>query len=154
MWTSINGGVMAFTAVGVWGVWEAYRLRGRAGRALVPALGGMALGLVLSIPVLIPYALLHRIHPEFQHSLAEVLSYSSAPTYYLAPPAFIGAPFVRAAQRFLVARWGSSGIDGNHVKAGLFPGFALSAAYLGSLACAAFASVRERLRRRARPPLA
>lgn len=151
MWTSINGGVMALTAVAVWGVWEAYRLRADAGRALMPALGGLALGLVLSIPVLVPYALLHRIHPEFQHSLAEVLSYSSAPTYYLSPPAFIGAPFVRAAQRFLVARWGSSGIDGTHVKAGLFPGFFLSAAFVGSLLWAAYAAIRARLRRRALP---
>ena len=143
MWTSINGGVMALTAVAVWIVWESYRLRGRAGRALLPALAGVALGLALSIPALVPYAQLHHLHPEFRHPLSEVLSYSAAPTYYLAPPIFIGAPFVKAASHFLAHRWGTSGIDGRFVKAGLFPGFFLSAAFLVTIVAAVVAAARS-----------
>src|SRR4029077_19134351 len=76
LWSSINGGVITLAGIGIWAVWELATRRRQAPRVLVPSLAGVVLGLVLSLPVLVPYAILHRLHPEFSHSLAEVVGYS------------------------------------------------------------------------------
>ena len=150
MWSSINGGFITLAGIGLWGLWElATRLR-QAPRILVPSLAGVELGLLLSLPVLIPYVILHRIHPEFSHSLAEVVGYSASPSDYLAPALITGGPGAHSVYVTMARRFGTASSDPYFVKTGLFPGLFLTLSYLAAACAAAAAVVRRRTRATAR----
>ena len=143
IWSSINGGVITLAGIGIWAVWELATRRREAPRILVPSLAGVVLGLVLSLPVLVPYAILHRLHPEFSHSLAEVVGYSASPRDYLVPALKTGGPGVHAVYVAMTHRFGSS--SGPYIfETGLFPGLFLTLSYLAAACAVAVAAVRRR----------
>jgi hypothetical protein len=150
MWSSINGGFITLAGIAIWAVWEVAMRRGRAPRILVPSLAGVVLGLLLSLPVLIPYAMLHRIHPEFSHSLAEVLGYSASPGDYLVPPLITGGPGAHSVYGTMMQRFGTTSSQPYFVKTGLFPGLFLTLSYVVAAVAAAAALIRRRTRARAR----
>jgi hypothetical protein len=151
MWSSINGGFITLAGITIWGLWVLARRRGRAARILVPSLAGVVLGLLLSLPVLIPYAVLHRIHPEFSHSLAEVLGYSASPSDYLAPPLIRGGPGAHRLYVTMKRHFGTTSSVPYFVKTGLFPGLFLTLSYFAAACAAAAALVRRRTWAGARP---
>jgi hypothetical protein len=139
-WSSLTGGVFTLVAVGVWGLWEAGRLRRRALPLLLGAGAGVAVGMVLSLPVLIPYLLVRQDHPEFSHSPIEPLLYSASPQSYLSPLLPVAGPLRSVAaelgERFAdeLAPWEKT----------LFPGFALTGGLAVSLVAAAVSIGRRR----------
>jgi hypothetical protein len=139
-WSSLTGGVLALVAVGVWGLWEALRLRTRALPLLWRAGAGVAVGMVLSLPVLAPYLLVRRDHPGFSHSPIEPLLYSASPQSYLSPLLPMAGPLRPVAaelgERFAdeLAPWEKT----------LFPGFVLAGGFVVSLVAAAASIVRRR----------
>jgi hypothetical protein len=143
MWSSINGGVITLAGIGIWGLWELATRRGRAPRVLVPSLAGVVLGLLLSLPVLIPYAILHRIHPEFTHSLAEVLGYSAAPRDYLSPALITGGAGAHSLYATMTHHFGTKSSSPYFEEAGLFPGLFLMVSYLAAACVAAAAMLRR-----------
>jgi len=147
MWSSINGGFITLAGIAIWAVWELATRRGRAPLMLVPSLAGVVLGLLLSLPVLIPYAILHRIHPEFSHSLAEVLGYSGVSRRLpLVPPLNTGGPGVHSVYATMTHRFGTTSSNPYFVKTGLFPGLFLTLSYVAAACAAAAALVRRRTR--------
>ena len=146
MWSSINGGFITLAGIAIWAVWELATQRGRAPRILVPSLAGVVLGLLLSLPVLIPYAILHRMHPEFSHPLGEVLGYSASPSDYLVPPLITGGPGAHSVYSTMTQHFGTKSSDPYFVKTGLFPGLFLTLSYVVAACAAATALVRRRTR--------
>ena len=132
-WSSLTGALMAMVAVGTWAVWEAGRLRRDAWPLLGRAALGTALGLVLAVPLLWPYAEVRRLHPEYRHPDSELIDLSATPGTYLFPPP--GGPVVRPAYRELSARF-SPGRSAAEKE--LFPGFFL----IGACAAAGLAAAR------------
>ncbi len=151
VWSSINGGVITLAGIGIWAVWELATRRRQAPRILVPSLAGVVLGLVLSLPVLVPYAILHRIHPEFSHSLAEVVGYSASPSDYLVPALKSGGPGVHSVYVTMMHRFGPRSSNPHIFETGLFPGLFLTLSYLAAACAAASAVVRRRTRAHGRP---
>jgi hypothetical protein len=150
MWSSINGGFITLAGIAIWAVWELAVRRGRAPRILVPSLAGVVLGLLLSLPVLIPYSILHRIHPEFSHSLAEVLGYSASPSDYLVPPLITGGAGMHSVYVTMTHRFGTTSSNPYFVKTGLFPGVFLTLSYVAAACAAAAALVRRTTRANAK----
>jgi hypothetical protein len=151
IWSSINGGVITLAGIGIWAVWELATRRRQAPRILVPSLAGVVLGLLLSLPVLVPYAILHRLHPEFSHSLAEVVGYSASPRDYLVPALKTGGPGVHAVYVAMTHRFGRSSSSPFIFETGLFPGLFLTLSYLAAACAVAAAAVRRRTRARRQP---
>jgi hypothetical protein len=151
MWSSINGGVITLAGIALWALWELATHRRHAPRMLVPSLAAVVLGLLLSLPVLIPYVILHRIHPEFGHSLAEVLGYSASPSDYLVPALKTGGPGAHSVYVAMTRRFGTTSSNPYFVKTGLFPGLFLTLSYLAAACAAAGAVVRRRMRATRRP---
>ena len=139
-WSSLTGGVLTMVAVGVWGLWEAGRLRSRALPLLWRAGVGVAVGMVLSLPVLVPYVLVRQDHPGFSHNPIEPLLYSASPQSYLSPLLPMAGPLRPVAadlgERFAdeLAPWEKT----------LFPGFALAGGLVVALVAAAASLVRRR----------
>jgi hypothetical protein len=151
MWSSINGGVITLAGIGLWALWELATHRRHAPRMLVPSLAAVVLGLLLSLPVLIPYVILHRIHPEFGHSLAEVLGYSASPSDYLVPALKTGGPGAHSVYVAMARRFGTTSSNPYFVKTGLFPGLFLTLSYLAAACAAAGAVLRRRMWATRRP---
>jgi hypothetical protein len=143
MWSSINGGAITLAGIGLWAGWELATRRRLAPKIIVPSLAGVVLGLILSLPVLIPYVILHRIHPEFGHSLAEVLGYSAAPRDYLVPALKMGGPGAHRVYVAMTRRFGTGSSSPYIFETGLFPGLFLTLSYLAA-ACAAAVAVARR----------
>ena len=89
-WASLTGGVVVMAGVGVWGLVHLIQKRREAFPGLI--LTGVAVlgGIVLTLPVLLPYIKVRNDHPEFRHSSEVVRLLSASPTAYLAPPALAG----------------------------------------------------------------
>ncbi len=140
-WASLTGGAMTLLAVGVWGAWELARARRHALRTLGPAVAGVALGLVLSLPVFVPYLAIRQIHSGYGHSIEEAIPFSATPTSYLTPARsgpLIAEPYRRMEERFRDAHGGW--------EKTLFPGLWLSMAFLVAIAAALIALARGRRR--------
>ncbi|MGH9181617.1 MAG: hypothetical protein ACRDY5_07875, partial [Acidimicrobiales bacterium] len=136
-WVSLNGGIFALAAAAAWGLWEFLRHRRAARPALVRGAGAVAIGIALSLPVLVPYAILRQQHPRYYHPSEEIRQFSATPGSYLTP--FADGPVVDPLTTPLFNRFQGQG----WWEKTLFPGFVLSVAGV-----AAFALV---LTRRGRP---
>ena len=136
-WSSLTGGVLTMAAVGAWGVWEALRLRLRAFPVLWRAGVGIALGLVLTLPVLVPYVRVRSAQPGFSHDPNEALLYSARPRSYLSPVPAAGP------LRSLTAKFTAHFADpiAAHEKT-LFPGFWVSGLFVLSVVFAVGRRIR------------
>jgi hypothetical protein len=124
-WTSLTGGILAVVALGAWAAWTLFSRR----RSALPALGAgaaaLALAVVLSVPVVLPYVAVRRTHPESLQPPSEVVDMSATPASYLLP---VGGgrlafrPSVVLRNRF----WGGYGTWEKQ----LFPGFVLAGAWI------------------------
>lgn len=83
-WSSLTGAAMAGVVIGSWAVWIVVRDRRRALRPLVRAGGATLVGLVLAVPVVLPYVVIRERHPGYRHPEAVALSNSAKPASYLA----------------------------------------------------------------------
>lgn len=138
-WASLTGGVVLLAAVLAWAGWELARHRRRAASLVLRAAAGVGLGLILSLPVVIPYLAVRRAHPEFGHPSEELRDFSATPGSYLLP--FSRGPLAAPVLDPLRERFRS---DGWWEKQ-LFPGFWPLAAAAGAALAWALA------RRRGRP---
>ena len=141
-WVSLNGGVFALAAVAAWAIWELAR-RGRGARpALARAGAAVGLGLVVALPVLVPYAVLRAQNTRYYHPTEEVRFFSATPGSYLTP--FADGPAVSAVKGPLARRFQGQG----YWEKALFPGFVLT----GSALAVVPLVMRRRRRRRPGPP--
>jgi hypothetical protein len=108
-------------------------------RVLGRASVGLALGLALSVPVLLPYFAVRAEHPEFRHPESEARSLSATPSSYLSPPP--GGGVVSDVYADLSKRFGPGG---GYSEKELFPGLWLSAAGLAGIVAAVAFFVRRR----------
>lgn len=142
-WASLTGGIITMIAVGTWGIWEVARRRRAAGRVLLHAGTGVVLGILLSLPVVAPYAALRRLHPTFWPSPSTVRYFSATPGSYLSPrppgDSVMGAAYERLRGRF---RHGSDPT----VEKELFPGFFLTGGGIAVIGMLAISGVRSRRR--------
>lgn len=146
-WASINGGVLALCAVAGWAIWLVVRSRRAALPPLGRALAGVAVGVALSLPVLMPYLRLRQIHPNYSHPVEEVRYYSATPGSYLLPfndgPVF-GGLFRSWREPFRTDGW---------AEEQLFPGLWLIAATIAGTAAVALRRGRHARRRALAPAL-
>jgi hypothetical protein len=140
-WTSLSGALMTMMLVGVWGIWEAARLRRQALSLLGRAAVGTAAGLLLTLPVLWPYFEVRREHPDYRHADSELIALSATAGNYLHPPP--GGPLVRGVYRDLADEFRPAQGAGEKE---LFPGFFLLAGGTATAAAAAIARWRHRRR--------
>ncbi|GAC1370452.1 MAG: hypothetical protein NVSMB32_14860 [Actinomycetota bacterium] len=145
VWGSLTGGFITLTAVLVWGVWELFRMRLRAFKVLIPALFGIGLGLVLSVPILIPYAVLHHLHPEFRHPLEVAVLFSAHLRDVLNPAP--GGRLVKPISQVLSRHFGV----GSNSELLIFPGLFLSIAAPAAGLSMLFVFARAKLRGRMAP---
>jgi hypothetical protein len=131
-WSSLTGALVTMVAVGVWGVWELARLRREAWPQLWRAGVGTALGVLLAVPVLLPYLEVRRLHPDYAHPLSELLDVSATPASYLSP--LPTGPVLGGVYRAMADRFHDRKAAGEKE---LFPGFWLTAASAATLAGAA-----------------
>ncbi len=140
MWSSITGGLIMLIAITGFGIWEVIRLRTRSLPVVGRAAASVIVGLVLAIPVALPYIEVRKLHPEFQHSPGEIFTFSALPSSYLSPAEGRG-PLVRSSNDWLDKRFRAR--DGFWEKT-LFPGYWLGGAFLLTLALLGVALVRRR----------
>jgi hypothetical protein len=131
-WSSLTGALVTMLAVGAWGVWELARLRREAWPQLWRAGAGTALGILLALPVLLPYLEVRRLHPDYAHPLSELLDVSATPASYLSP--LPTGPVLGGVYRAMADRFHDREAAGEKQ---LFPGFWLSVAAAATLAAAA-----------------
>ncbi len=140
-WSSLTAGLITLFGVGVWGLFELVRRRSHW-KPVLAAGAGIGLGLLLCIPIFLPYLLLRRAHPEFRHLPGTAELYSARVTSYLSPPP--GGPLVKSPHEWLSARFHDEIAQNEKF---LFPGFWLSVAFFAAV----LAAVAERLRTPANP---
>jgi hypothetical protein len=95
-WSSLTGGVVMLAACGAWALWVLLEERKKALAFVVRAAAGTVVGVMLAVPVFLPYLAVRRNNPEFTHPPEEAIFYSATPQSYLYPPAFRG-PVVNEA---------------------------------------------------------
>lgn len=137
-WVSLNGGVFALAAVAAWAIWELARHGRDARPALARAGAAIGLGLALSLPVLVPYAVLRAQNTRYYHPTEEVRFFSATPGSYLTP--FADGPAVAPVKGPMSRQFQG---EGSWEKT-LFPGFVLAGS---ALAGVPFLVVRRRRRR-------
>ena len=147
MWSSFTGAFMTFTAVGMFAVWEAVRLRRRAWPWLWRVGVGTVAGVLAALPVLVPYIEVRDRNPDYRHPKSEVLELSATPGAYLNPPP--GGPAVRGVYRNLAERFRPARSAGEKE---LFPGLWLIGATAVTAGAAAVTAVRARRSTRRRLP--
>src|SRR3989442_11505304 len=96
--------------------------------------------------MLVPYAILHRIHPELSHSLAEVVGSSASPSDYLVPALKTGGRGAHSVYATMTRRFGTKSSNLYLFESGLFPGLFLTLSYLAAACAAVSAVVRRRTR--------
>jgi hypothetical protein len=146
-WSSLTGGLVTLFGAGVWGLVELIRRRPRW-RPVLAAGMGIGLGLLLCVPVFMPYLLLKRAHPQYGHKPEAGQLFSARVASYLTPPP--GGPLVEEPHAALSARFAKPGDTAPNEKV-LFPGFWLLVAFPAALLAAAVGGVRA-LRSRRAPP--
>lgn len=119
-WASLTGAVLIGLVVAGWAVWALLQ-RPLRRRALVRGSLGVGLGLLLSVPVLLPYLVVRSEHPGYRHPEGVARTFSASPGSYLSPPA--GGVVVRGLYDELRERFGQE--EGAWEKR-LFPGFWLT----------------------------
>lgn len=140
-WSSLTGAFLTMLAVGVWGLWEVVRRRRDAWPVLWRAGVGTLAGLVASLPVLLPYVEVRRLHPNYRQDPNEVIMFSATAGSYLYPPAT--GPVAEPPYRLLADRFRPA--EGAHEKE-LFPGLVLLGVGGASLVAAAVTVTRRRRR--------
>lgn len=143
IWTSLTGAVFMGLVVMAWALW-AVTCRPLPRRAMGRASAGLALGFVLSVPVLLPYFAVRADHPDFQHSEGVARELSAVPSSYLSPPP--GGGMVSDLYSDLSERFGPGA---GYSEKQLFPGLWL----LAAAAAAVVVVVVVRRRRSLRVPL-
>jgi hypothetical protein len=138
-WSSLTGAFMTMVAIATWGLWE-LRLGRRAWPAIWRAALATGAGVLLSVPVLWPYAEVRQLHPEYQHPDSEVLALSATPGTYLFPPP--GGRLIRPAYRELSNRFAPAAAA---AEKELFPGFVLLGACGATGAGGLYAVARRRI---------
>jgi hypothetical protein len=141
LWSSLTGGILLMIVLGTWAAWELARHRRQAAPAVVRTAAAAVAGLILSLPVLIPYALVRREHPEFRHPPEEVIALSARPTSYLVPAT--STPMFRGPWRSLGTRFQDPQFAWEKL---LFPGLWLSVAGLTGGIVAGVVALRRRPR--------
>ncbi|HET9444230.1 MAG TPA: hypothetical protein VFO65_12950 [Acidimicrobiales bacterium] len=121
-WSSLTGGVITIAAVGAWGLWVVATRRRQAVRPLALGAAGVALGLVLVLPLAWAYGYARHQNPEYAHDPGEVLWHSATPGSYLDAPG--GGPLVRDTYAELAASFGGDDKPEQQV----FPGIVALAA--------------------------
>lgn len=140
IWTSLTGAVLMGLVVIGWALWAVVR-RPLPWRVVGRASAGLALGFVLSVPVLLPYFAVRADHPDFKHSEAVARELSAVPSSYLSPPP--GGGMVSGLYRDLSERFGP-GVGYSEKQ--LFPGLWLLAAAAAAVVVAIAVRRRQPLR--------
>ena len=89
-WSSLTGGVVMLAACGAWTLWVLLEERRKAFPLVARIAAGTVAGVMLAVPVFLPYLAVRRNNPEFTHPPEEAIFYSATPQSYLYPPAFRG----------------------------------------------------------------
>ena len=89
-WSSLTGGVVMLAACGAWTLWLLLEERKKALPLIRQIAAGTVAGVMLAVPVFLPYLAVRRNNPEFTHPPEEAIFYSATPQSYLYPPAFRG----------------------------------------------------------------
>jgi hypothetical protein len=85
-WSSLTGGFVMLAAVGAWTLWTILAEWRRAWPAVLRIGAGTAVGVMLAVPVFLPYLAVRRDNPEFNHPADEAIGYSATPASYLYAP--------------------------------------------------------------------
>lgn len=85
IWGSLTGAVVIGLSVGAWLIWTLLR-RPLPTRTLARASAGVGIGLLLSVPVVVPYLVVRSDHPGYRHPEAVSRTFSATPGSYLSPP--------------------------------------------------------------------
>lgn len=131
-WASLTGTVFVGLAVLAWVLWTVTRRPipwAVVGRAFL----GLGIGVVLSLPVIVPYIAIRDRYPEYRHPESVARTLSATPGSYLSPPP--GGVVVREVYDELSERY-ESPISGAEKQ--LFPGLWLSVAALGAVGLLAY----------------
>lgn len=138
-WSTLTGGVISLLAVGAWVLSVLVARR----RAAIPLLRrgavGVGIGVLLTLPLLLPYAEVRDLHPDYRNPTSEVLYYSAMPTSYFVPPD--GGPLVHPAYARIQYHLP---LGSAYWEKQLFPGLVPMAGGLAATALIAVAVARRR----------
>ncbi|HEX2039285.1 MAG TPA: hypothetical protein VHF47_06070 [Acidimicrobiales bacterium] len=132
VWASLTGAVLMALVVLGWAVWTLTR-RPIAWGVLGRAALGLGLGLVLSVPITLPYVALRDRYPAYRHPQEVARTMSATPSSYLSPPR--GGAVVRPVYEALAERYDAT--EAPYEKH-LFPGLWLSMASVAGLGLMAY----------------
>ncbi len=148
-WSSLTGAVVLLCAAGAWVLMVTLRQRRAALAFLVRSGAAILAGVVLALPVLVPYVIVRHRYPDDRQPSSEVIAYSATPGSYLADLPGPGLLGPRVHHRLV--RWSAQPSAEQH----LFPGVPVVLGVALAIGGVTVVAVRRRsVPERLRPALA